>query len=62
MLSYSNFGSNEGADAVKMREAVQKLHSDYPDIIVDGEVQANVALNKEMIRDYFQVYITIHYL
>ena len=53
MLSYSNFGSNEGADAVKMREAVQKLHSDYPDIIVDGEVQANVALNKEMIRDYF---------
>ena len=53
MLSYSNFGSNEGEDAVKMREAVQKLHKDHPQIIVDGEVQANIALNKEMIKDYF---------
>ena len=53
MLSYSNFGSTEGEDAVKMREAVQKLHKDYPQIIVDGEVQANIALNKEMIKDYF---------
>ena len=53
MLSYSNFGSTEGEDAVKMREAVQKLHKDHPQIIVDGEVQANIALNKEMIKDYF---------
>ena len=53
MLSYSNFGSTEGEDAVKMREAVQKLHKNHPQIIVDGEVQANIALNKEMIKDYF---------
>lgn len=53
MLSYSNFGSTEGKDAVKMREAVQVLHKDHPEIIVDGEVQANFALNKEMMKDYF---------
>ena len=53
MLSYSNFGSTEGQDAVKMREAVQVLHKDHPEIIVDGEVQANFALNKEMMKDYF---------
>ena len=53
MLSYSNFGSTEGQDAVKMREAVQVLHKDHSEIIVDGEVQANFALNKEMMKDYF---------
>jgi malate dehydrogenase (oxaloacetate-decarboxylating)(NADP+) len=53
LLSYSNFGSNEGEGALKMREATQILHRDHPDIIVDGEVQANFALNKEMLKDYF---------
>jgi malate dehydrogenase (oxaloacetate-decarboxylating)(NADP+) len=53
LLSYSNFGSNEGEGALKMREATRILHRDYPDIIVDGEVQANFALNKEMLKDYF---------
>ena len=53
MLSYSNYGSTEGEDAVKMREAVRILHKDHPDIIVDGEVQANFALNKELMNDFF---------
>ena len=53
MLSYSNYGSTEGEDAVKMREAVRILHEDHPDIIVDGEVQANFALNKELMNDFF---------
>ena len=53
MLSYSNYGSTEGEDAVKMREAVRVLHNDHPDIIVDGEVQANFALNKELMNDFF---------
>lgn len=53
MLSYSNYGSTEGEDAVKMREAVRVLHKDHPDIIVDGEVQANFALNKELMNDFF---------
>ncbi|MBT5403392.1 MAG: NADP-dependent malic enzyme [Crocinitomicaceae bacterium] len=52
-LSYSNFGSSEGEDAVKMREAVRLLHNQYPDIIVDGEVQANFALNRSLMRERF---------
>ncbi len=53
MLSYSNFGSTEGPHAVKMREAVKILHRDHPDIVVDGEVQANFALNTELMQDFF---------
>jgi len=52
-LSYSNFGSSEGPDAIKMREAVKILHEEYPEIIVDGEVQANFALNRSMMRENF---------
>ena len=53
LLSYSNFGSTEGEDALKMREATRILHKEHPEIVVDGEVQANFALNKEMLKDYF---------
>ena len=53
MLSYSNFGSNEGEDAVKMREAVTYLHKHHSDLVVDGEVQANFAVNKELVSDFF---------
>jgi len=53
MLSYSNFGSNEGPDAIKMREAVRILHQDHPDIVVDGEIQANFAVNKELTQGFF---------
>ncbi len=53
LLSYSNFGSNEGPDAVKMREAVKILHQNYPDLVVDGEIQANFAVNKELKSDFF---------
>ena len=53
LLSYSNFGSNEGEDAIKMREATKILHDNHPGLIVDGEVQANFAVNKELINDFF---------
>ena len=53
LLSYSNFGSNEGPDAVKMREAARLLHQNHPDLVVDGELQANFAVNKELINDFF---------
>lgn len=52
-LSYSNFGSNDGRVPSLQREAVSILHRDYPDMIVDGEMQANVALNPEMIEENF---------
>ena len=53
MLSYSNFGSSEGEDSIKMRDATKILHEEHPNLIVDGEVQANFALNKELMSDYF---------
>jgi len=53
LLSYSNFGSAKGKDAEKVSKAVEILHRDYPDLIVDGEIQANFALNPEMLRTNF---------
>lgn len=53
MLSYSNFGSASGRDADKMSAAVDYLHKNHPELIVDGEVQANFALNREMIAENF---------
>lgn len=53
LLSYSNFGSSEGEDAIKMREATRMLHEQHPDIIVDGEIQANFALNRELRDEIF---------
>lgn len=53
LLSYSNFGSGEGEDAVKMAKAVEILHEKYPTLCVDGEVQANFALNNELMMEKF---------
>lgn len=53
LLSYSNFGSNEGDDALKMREAARLLHEEQKDLIADGEIQANFALNTELVNDFF---------
>ncbi|MCD4681651.1 MAG: NADP-dependent malic enzyme [Bacteroidales bacterium] len=52
-VSYSNFGSNDGAIPQKQREAVSILHRDYPDLIVDGEMQVNVALDEEILSESF---------
>ena len=48
ILSYSNFGSTRTGSPQRAREAVEILHQDYPDLIVDGEMQANYAINKEL--------------
>ncbi len=53
MTSYSNFGSSGNDRASKVREAVEILHRNYPDMIVDGELQTDFALNDEMLRDQF---------
>jgi len=53
ILSYSNFGSVEGNIPLKVRETVAVLHRDHPDLIVDGDMQANFALNEEMLRENF---------
>lgn len=53
MLSYANFGSSKGADAQKTHKAVEYLHKHHPDLSVDGEIQANLALNKDLIKEIF---------
>ena len=51
MISYSNFGSSENPRAEKVREAVAYLHKAYPEMIVDGELQTDFALNAKMLQD-----------
>jgi malate dehydrogenase (oxaloacetate-decarboxylating)(NADP+) len=53
LLSYSNFGSVDSPETRVLREAVAILHRDHPDLIVDGEVQANIALNKDLMEEQF---------
>jgi len=53
MLSYSNFGSSPHFNAKKVREAVSYLHRFHPDLIIDGEIQADFAFNKEMLEERF---------
>ena len=53
LLSYSNFGSSKGRDAEKMAEAARYLHVHHPELIVDGEIQANFAMNQEMLGESF---------
>jgi malate dehydrogenase (oxaloacetate-decarboxylating)(NADP+) len=53
VLSYSNFGSNDGLIPLKTRETVRILHEKYPDMVVDGEMQANFAMNSSLLEDNF---------
>ena len=53
LLSYSNFGSSDGEEAIKVRNAVKILHEKYPKMVVDGEVQANFAINNQLIEEAF---------
>ncbi len=53
MLSYSNFGSAEGEVPTKVRKAVEILHKNYPGLIVDGDVQANFAVNNNLLKEQF---------
>jgi len=53
LVSYSNFGSNSGRIPSLVSDAVEILHRDYPNLVVDGEIQANVALNSELLEENF---------
>ena len=52
MLSFSNFGSAPHSETRKVAEAVQILHRDYPDLTVDGEMQADTAVNAATLGHY----------
>lgn len=53
MISYTNFGSSTNEKAKKVRSAVKYLHRKYPDMLVDGELQTDFALNAEMLQESF---------
>ena len=53
MISYSNFGTDEIGSPVKVHNAVEALQSRYPDMIIDGEMQVNFALNKQLRDDKY---------
>ena len=53
MLSYSNFGSVRGEVPGKTAEAVRKAKERYPSLLIDGEMQANTALNRNLLREHY---------
>ncbi|MBX0334191.1 NADP-dependent malic enzyme [Pontibacter sp. HSC-14F20] len=53
VLSYSNFGSVQGDIPNKGAEAVRKAKQRYPDLMIDGEMQANTAMNKNLLREHY---------
>ncbi len=53
MISYANFGSSKDPRATKVREAVDLIHKSNPDMILDGELQADFALNPDLLQKKF---------
>ena len=53
LLSYSNFGAQREGSPRRVQDAIDILHRDYPDLIVDGDMQANFAFNRELRKSRF---------
>jgi malate dehydrogenase (oxaloacetate-decarboxylating)(NADP+) len=53
MLSYSNFGSSDSPEAKLVAEARKIVKKRNPSLIVDGEMQASIAFNQEILRDNY---------
>jgi len=53
MLSYSNFGSVKGEIPNKVAEAVKIIHQKHPDLVVDGDIQANIALDTKLQQEVY---------
>jgi malate dehydrogenase (oxaloacetate-decarboxylating)(NADP+) len=53
MISHSNFGSSTTQGALKVRRATEIMQEQYPDLAIDGEMQVNFALNKELRDDKY---------
>jgi malate dehydrogenase (oxaloacetate-decarboxylating)(NADP+) len=53
MLSYSNFGSSQSHEAMLVSNAVARIKEMRPDLIIDGEVQAGVAFNKDLLKENY---------
>ena len=53
VLSYSNFGSAKGIIPEKTSKAAALAKKKYPDLIIEGEMQANVAINEDLHREMY---------
>ncbi len=53
MLSYSNFGSSDSPEAILVRNVVARIKEKHPEIVIDGEMQAGVAFNKDLLRENY---------
>jgi malate dehydrogenase (oxaloacetate-decarboxylating)(NADP+) len=53
MLSYSNFGSSDSPEAKLMSQAMQLVKQKDPTLVIDGEMQASLAFNQEILRDNY---------
>ncbi len=53
VLSYSNFGSAKGEVPTKARKAVELARKKFPDLVIDGDIQANIAVNKELQQEMY---------
>ncbi|MFK4810914.1 NADP-dependent malic enzyme [Devosia sp. ZW T5_3] len=52
LLSYSNFGSRDGLTSKKMRVVYETLKEVAPDLVVDGEMQGDLAINESLRERY----------
>lgn len=48
MISYSNFGTDDGGSPAQVHAAVEEMQRRYPDLAIDGEMQVNFALNNNL--------------
>ncbi len=53
LMTYSNYGSAKGEDALKMSRATEILQKKHRDMVVDGEIQAHLAFNTELLRQNY---------
>ncbi len=53
MLSYSNFGSSSSPEAILSRNVVARIKQMHPELVIDGEMQAGIAFNKELLRENY---------
>jgi len=53
MLSYSNFGASTSENSVKIAKAIEYIHRSYPNVVIDGELQVDFALNPDLLKKEF---------
>ena len=53
LLSYSNFGTNRGKEPEKIQQALKIAKERWPTLIIEGEMQANIALNPSLMKEHY---------